>query len=147
MMDRGEDDGLVRLADFIRLMAVLAFLGITRRDHLAERRQEADRQSERLQDRNFAAGCADDLGDGRHALRERGHHPAIRAAGARLHRDLGRARSSRPAASLVILLIPIVGQLMMRMQTRYIIAIGFTHHGLRLCVFEEARRPTSTSTR
>ena len=79
MMDRGEDDDWFDSA-FIRLMAVLAFLGITRRDLLAAGRAQADRPSRRVQGPQFRHRLRDDRGDGRHSLRQRGDHPAIRAA-------------------------------------------------------------------
>ena len=64
-----------------------------RRDHLAERRQEADRSPYRLPRPQFRRRLRDDLGDGRHSLRQRGDHTAVRAAGDRLHRDMGGTHS------------------------------------------------------
>ena len=79
MMDRGEDDGLVR----IRLHLADGAAGVSRhprRDRLAADRQEADRQSGRLQGPQFRGRLHPDRRDGRDPVRQRGHHPAIRPA-------------------------------------------------------------------
>jgi len=127
MMDRGEDAGWFE-SSTIRLMAVLAFLGITGAIIWLSVAKKPIVHLTVFRDRNFVAGCA-----------------MISAMGGILYASaviipqfaqqvLGYTATwagliLSPGGVVVILLIPIVGQLMKRMQTRYIIAIGFTIMG------------------
>ena len=130
MMDRGEDAGWFEL-NFIRLMALLAFLGILGVIGWLTIAKKPIVHLSVFGDRNFAAGCAMISAMGRNPLRERRDHSAIRAASAILHRDLGRTDFS-PGGVAVICLIPFVGIMMKRVQTRYLIAFGFVIMGLAL---------------
>jgi MFS transporter, DHA2 family, multidrug resistance protein len=128
MMDRGEDAGWFE-SSTIRLMAVLAFLGIAGAIVWLLVARKPIVQLTVFRDRNFSAGCA-----------------MISAMAAVLYASAviipqfaqqilnytatwsGLILS--PGGVAVILLIPVVGQLMKLMQTRYIIAIGFMLMGV-----------------
>jgi MFS transporter, DHA2 family, multidrug resistance protein len=130
MMDRGEDEGWFE-SGFIWLMALIAFLGILGAIGwlLVARKPIVDLAV--FKDHNFAAGCI-----------------LISAMGAILYASAviipqfaqqtlaytatwaGLVLS--PGGVAVIVLIPIVGKLMTLVQTRYVIAVGFTIMGLAL---------------
>ncbi len=130
MMDRGEDDDWFG-SDFIRLMAVLAFVGIAGAiGWLMVAKQPIVRLAV-FKDRNFSAGCV-----------------MIAATGGILYASavlipqfaqqvLGYTATwaglvLSPGGIAVILMIPVVAQLTKVMQTRYVIAIGFTVMGFAL---------------
>ena len=130
MLDRGEDEDWFS-PRFIRLMALIAFLGILGAIGwlLVAKKPIVDLNV--FKDRNFAAGCV-----------------LIGAMGAILYasaviipqfaqQDLSYTATwaglvLSPGGVAVIVLIPIVGRLMTVMQTRYVIAMGFTVMGLAL---------------
>ncbi|MBX9709697.1 MAG: DHA2 family efflux MFS transporter permease subunit [Xanthobacteraceae bacterium] len=130
MMDRGEDDAWFE-SNFICLMALLAFLGILGAIGWLLIAKKPIVNLDVFKDRNFAAGCA-----------------MISAVGAVLYASAviipqfaqttlnytatwaGLILS--PGGIAVIILIPIVGKLMTVLQTRYIIALGFTIMGAGL---------------
>jgi len=127
MMDRGEDAGWFQ-SGFIWLMALLGFLGILGAIGwlLVARKPIVD--LEVFKDLNFSAGCI-----------------MIGATGAILYasavlipqfaqQDLNYTATwaglvLSPGGIAVIMLIPIVGKLMTVLQTRYVIAIGFSVMG------------------
>jgi DHA2 family multidrug resistance protein len=130
MMDRGEDDDWFG-SGFIRLMALLAFLGILGAIGwlLIARKPIVNLMV--FKDRNFSAGCL-----------------MMGAMGAILYASavaipqftqqvLGYTATwaglvLSPGGAAVIVLIPLVGMLMKVMQTRYVIALGFTIMGFGL---------------
>jgi DHA2 family multidrug resistance protein len=127
MMDRGEDDGWFD-SNRIRLMAALAFVGITGAIIWLSVAKKPIVKLSVFRDRNFSAGCA-----------------MISAMAAILYASaviipqfaqqvIGYTATwagliLSPGGVVVIMLIPVVGQMMKRMQTRYIIAIGFVLMG------------------
>jgi MFS transporter, DHA2 family, multidrug resistance protein len=130
MMDRGEDEGWFQ-SNFIWVMALIAFLGILGAIGwlLTARKPIVDLNV--FKDRNFAAGCI-----------LIGAMGAILYASAVIIPQFAQQNLSytatwaglvlSPGGVMVILLIPIVGRLMTVLQTRYIIAVGFTIMGLAL---------------
>jgi DHA2 family multidrug resistance protein len=130
MMDRGEDEGWFQ-SGFIWLMALIAFLGILGAIGWLLTAKKPIVDLNVFKDRNFAAGCV-----------------LIGAMGAILYasaviipqfaqQDLSYTATwaglvLSPGGVAVILLIPIVGKLMTVLQTRYVIAMGFTIMGLAL---------------
>jgi DHA2 family multidrug resistance protein len=130
MMDRGEDEGWFE-SGFIWLMALIALLGILGAIGwlLVAKKPIVDLNV--FKDRNFAAGCI-----------LIGAMGAILYASAVIIPQFAQQNLSytatwaglvlSPGGVAVIVLIPIVGRLMTVLQTRYIIAIGFTIMGLAL---------------
>lgn len=130
MMDRGEDDAWFE-SSFIRLMALMAFLGILGAIGWLLIAKKPIVNLVVFKDRNFAAGCI-----------------MIGAMGAILYasaviipqfsqQNLGYTATwaglvLSPGGIAVIILIPLVGRLMTVLQTRYVIAIGFTIMGAAL---------------
>jgi DHA2 family multidrug resistance protein len=130
MMDRGEDDAWFE-SNFICLMALLAFLGILGAIGwlLIARRPIVDLAV--FADRNFSAGCI-----------MIGATGAILYASAVIIPQFAQQTLNytatwaglvlSPGGIAVIVLIPIVGRLMTVLQTRYVIALGFTIMGFAL---------------
>jgi DHA2 family multidrug resistance protein len=130
MMDRGEDDGWFE-SGFIWLMALIAFLGILGAIGWLLTAKKPIVDLNVFKDHNFAAGCI-----------------LIGAMGAILYasaviipqfaqQDLAYTATwaglvLSPGGVMVIVLIPLVGRLMTVLQTRYIIAFGFTIMGFAL---------------
>ena len=130
MMDRGEDAGWFE-SGFIWLMALVAFLGILGAIGWLLVAKKPIVDLEVFKDRNFSTGCL-----------------MIGATGAILYASAviipqfaqqtlqytatwaGLVLS--PGGVAVIILIPIVGRLMTVLQTRYVIALGFTVMGIGL---------------
>lgn len=130
MMDRGEDEGWFG-SDFIRLMALMAFVGILGAiGWLLIAAHPVVRLSV-FKDRNFSAGCL-----------MMGATGGILYASAVLIPQFAQQSLSytatwaglvlSPGGVAVILLIPVVNRLMTVMQTRYVIALGFTIMGFAL---------------
>jgi DHA2 family multidrug resistance protein len=127
MMDRGEDDAWFG-SGFIVLMALLAFLGILGAIGWLLVAKRPIVNLDVFKDRNFAAGCL-----------------MIGATGAVLYasaviipqfaqQNLGYTATwaglvLSPGGVVIIILIPLVGRLMTVLQTRYIIALGFSVMG------------------
>ena len=127
MMDRGEDEGWFQ-SWFIWVMALLAFLGILGAIGWLLTAKKPIVNLNVFKDRNFAAGCI-----------------MIGAMGGILYASAviipqfaqqvlnytatwaGLVLS--PGGVAVIILIPMVGRLMTMLQTRYVIALGFTIMG------------------
>jgi DHA2 family multidrug resistance protein len=130
MMDRGEDAGWFQ-SGFIWLMAAIAFLGILGAIGwlLTARKPIVD--LEVFRDRNFATGCV-----------LIGAMGAILYASAVIIPQFAQQSLNytatwaglilSPGGVGVIIIIPIVGRLMTVVQTRFVIAIGFTIMGLAL---------------
>ena len=130
MIDRGEDDDWFG-SGFIRIMAVLAFIGIFGAISWLLVAKKPIIDLDVFKDRNFAMGCV-----------------LIAAMGMILYasavlipqfsqQQLGYTALLSglilsPGGLVVIVLIPIVGQLMKRVPTRYIVMIGFTIMGFAL---------------
>ncbi len=130
MIDRGEDDDWFG-SGFIRIMAVLAFIGIFGAISWLLVAKKPIIDLDVFKDRNFAMGCV-----------------LIAAMGMILYasavlipqfsqQQLGYTALLSglilsPGGIVVIILIPIVGQLMKRLPTRYIVMIGFTIMGFAL---------------
>ena len=127
MMDRGEDVGWFE-SGFIWLMALIAFLGILGAIGwlLVAKKPIVDLAV--FKDRNFSAGCI-----------LIGATGAILYASAVIIPQFAQQNLAytatwaglvlSPGGVAVILLIPIVGKLMTVLQTRYIIALGFSVMG------------------
>jgi DHA2 family multidrug resistance protein len=130
MMDRGEDDAWFD-SGFIRLMALIAFLGIAGAIGWLLIAKKPIVRLDVFKDRNFSAGCV-----------------MIGATGAILYASaviipqfaqqvLGYTATLAglvlsPGGVAVIILIPIVGRMMKVLQTRYVIALGFAIMGAAL---------------
>ncbi len=130
MIDRGEDDDWFG-SGFIRIMAVLAFIGIFGAISWLLVAKKPIIDLDVFKDRNFAMGCV-----------------LIAAMGMILYasavlipqfsqQQLGYTALLSglilsPGGIVVIILIPIVGQLMKRVPTRYVVMIGFTIMGFAL---------------
>ncbi len=130
MMDRGEDDGWFE-SGFIWLMALLAFLGILGAIGWLLTAKKPIVNLDVFKDRNFAAGCI-----------LIGAMGAILYASAVIIPQFAQQTLNytatwaglmlSPGGVAVIILIPIVGRLMTVVQTRFVIAIGFTIMGSAL---------------
>jgi DHA2 family multidrug resistance protein len=130
MMDRGEDAGWFE-SGFIWLMALLAFLGILGAIGWLLTARKPIVNLDVFKDRNFAAGCI-----------LIGAMGAILYASAVIIPQFAQQTLAytatwaglvlSPGGVVVIILIPLVGRLMTVIQTRYVIAIGFTIMGLAL---------------
>lgn len=130
MMDRGEDDAWFE-SNFICLMALLAFLGILGAIGWLLIAKKPIVNLDVFKDRNFAAGCA-----------MIGAVGAILYASAVIIPQFAQQTLNytatwaglilSPGGVAVIILIPIVGKLMTVMQTRHVIALGFTVMGAGL---------------
>ena len=123
MMDRGEDDNWLG-SPFIRILAILAFLGIFGAIAWLLTAKKPIVNLDVFKDKNFAMGCvligamgmilyASSVVIPQFAQQELGYTATIS----------GLILS--PGGIVVIVLIPIVGQIMKRVQTRYIVMFGF----------------------
>ncbi len=124
MLDRGEDDDWFS-SDFIRLFAVLTAIGLVGAVYwlLYARKPVVDLHC--LKDRNFAVSCLLMAGMAMILYGSSVVLPQL------AQQDLGYTATwsglvLSPGAVLVVLTIPLVLQLMPRVQTRWIIAFGFT---------------------
>jgi MFS transporter, DHA2 family, multidrug resistance protein len=130
MMDRGEDDGWFE-SGFIWLMTLIAFLGILGAIGWLLTAKRPIVNLEVFKDRNFATGCV-----------LMGAMGAILYASAVIIPQFAQQTLNytatwaglilSPGGVGVIIIIPIVGRLMTVVQTRFVIAIGFTIMGLAL---------------
>jgi DHA2 family multidrug resistance protein len=123
MMDRGEDDNWLG-SPFIRVLAILAFLGIFGAIAWLLVAKKPIVNLNVFKDKNFTMGCmliaamgmilyASSVVIPQFAQQELGYTATIS----------GLILS--PGGLVVIVLIPIVGQIMKRVQTRYIVMFGF----------------------
>lgn len=130
MLDRGEDDAWFE-SNFICLMALLAFLGVLGAIGWLLVAKKPIVNLDVFKDRNFAAGCA-----------MIGAVGAILYASAVIIPQFAQTTLNytatwaglilSPGGVAVIILIPIVGKIMTMLQTRYVIALGFTIMGAGL---------------
>lgn len=130
MLDRGEDAGWFD-SNFIKLMALLAFVGIFSAIGWLLIAPHPIVRLSVFKDRNFAAGCL-----------MIGATGALLYSSAVLIPQLAQQTLNytatwaglvlSPGGVAVILLIPVIGRLMNMIQTRYVIAIGFTIMGFAL---------------
>ncbi len=130
MIDRGEDDDWFG-SSFIVIMALLAFIGIFGAICWLLTAKKPIIDLEVFKDRNFAMGCV-----------LIGAMGMILYASAVLIPQFSQQQLGytallsglilSPGGVVVIILIPIVGQLMKVVQTRWIVMIGFTIMGLAL---------------
>ena len=130
MIDRGEDDDWFG-SSFIVIMAVLAFIGIFGAICWLLTAKKPIIDLEVFKDRNFAMGCV-----------LIGAMGMILYASAVLIPQFSQQQLGytallsglilSPGGIVVIILIPIVGQLMKVLQTRWIVMIGFTIMGFAL---------------
>lgn len=138
MMDRGEDEGWFD-SKFIQLMALFAFVGISGAIGWLLVASHPIVRLSVFKDRNFAAGCL-----------MIGVTGGLLYASAVLIPQLAQQTLSytatwaglvlSPGGIAVILLIPVTARLMKMIQTRYVIALGFTIMGCAL-VFSSGLAP------
>ena len=130
MMDRGEDADWFQ-SDFIRLMALLASLGISGAIGwlLIAKKPIVDLSV--FKDRNFSGGCVMIAATGGILYASAVLIPQF-AQTVLMYTATWAGLILSPGGIVVILLIPIVGRLMTKVQTRYIIAAGFTIMGCAL---------------
>jgi MFS transporter, DHA2 family, multidrug resistance protein len=130
VMDRGEDDDWFG-SKFIVTMAVLAFLGIAGAICWLLTAKKPIINLDVFKDRNFTTGCiliaamglilyASSVIIPQFAQQELGYNAYLS----------GLILS--PGGVVVIILIPFVGQMMKRIQTRYLVMIGFSLMGVAL---------------
>jgi len=130
MMDRGEDAGWFE-SDTIRLMAVLAFLGILGSIIWLSIAKKPIVHLTVFRDRNFAAGCVMISATGGILYASAVIIPQF-AQQVLSYTATWAGLILSPGGVAVICLIPIVGRLMKVMQTRYIIGFGFAFMGFAL---------------
>jgi MFS transporter, DHA2 family, multidrug resistance protein len=130
MMDRGEDEDWFQ-SNFICVMALLAFLGILGAIGwlLIAKKPIVDLSV--FKDRNFAGGCIMIGAMGSILYASAVLIPQF-AQSVLLYTATWAGLILSPGGIAVIILIPIVGRLMTKVQTRYIIATGFTIMGCAL---------------
>src|SRR6185312_3815490 len=130
MMDRGEDADWFN-SGFIRLMAILAFLGISGAIGwlLIARKPIVDLSV--FADRNFAGGCVMIGATGGILYASAVLIPQF-AQTVLMYNATWAGMILSPGGIAVILLIPFVGRLMTKVQIRFIIAAGFTIIGCAL---------------
>ena len=130
MMDRGEDDGWFE-SGFIWLMALLAFLGILGAIGWLLTAKKPIVNLDVFKDRNFAAGCILIGAMGAILYASAVIIPQF-AQQTLMYTATWAGLMLSPGGVAVIILIPLVGRLMTVIQTRYVIAIGFTIMGVAL---------------
>jgi DHA2 family multidrug resistance protein len=130
MMDRGEDDDWFS-SNFICLMALLAFLGILGAIGwlLIAKKPIVDLTV--FADRNFAGGCLMIAATGGILYASAVLIPQF-AQSVLMYTATWAGLILSPGGVAVIILIPFVGRLMTKIQTRYIIATGFMIMGCAL---------------
>jgi MFS transporter, DHA2 family, multidrug resistance protein len=127
MMDRGEDAGWFE-SDMIRLMAVLAFLGIFCAIIWLMIAKKPIVHLAVFRDRNFSAGCVMITAMGGILYASAVIIPQF-AQQVLNYTATWAGLILSPGGIVVILLIPVVGRLMTLLQTRYVIALGFVVMG------------------
>jgi len=130
MMDRGEDDDWLN-SGFIRAMALLTFLGIGGAIAWLLTAKKPIVNLEVFKDKNFAMGCIfiGSMGGILYATAVIIPQLAQRVLG---YTATLSGLILSPGGIAVVLLIPIVGQLLKRVQARYIIGFGFLAMGTAL---------------
>src|ERR1700761_344358 len=130
MMDRGEDAGWFE-SGFIWLMALVAFLGILWAIGWLLGAQKPIVDLDVFKDRNFSAGCLMIGATGAILYASAVIIPQF-AQQTLMYTATWAGLVLSPGGIAVIVLIPIVGRLMTVLQTRYVIALGFTVMGIGL---------------
>ena len=130
MMDRGEDAGWFQ-SNFIWLMALVAFLGILGAIGWLLVAKKPIVDLDVFKDRNFSAGCLMIGATGAILYASAVIIPQFAQQTLRYTATWAGLVLS-PGGVAVIVLIPIVGRLMTVLQTRYVIALGFTVMGIGL---------------
>ncbi len=130
MLDRGEDAGWFE-SNFIKFMAVLAFLGIFGSIIWLTIAKKPIVHLTVFRDRNFTAGCVMISAMGGILYASAVIIPQF-AQRVLSYTATWAGLILSPGGIAVICLIPIVGRLMKVMQTRYLIAFGFTVMGFAL---------------
>ncbi|HWW48577.1 MAG TPA: DHA2 family efflux MFS transporter permease subunit [Xanthobacteraceae bacterium] len=130
MMDRGEDADWFN-SNFIRLMALLAFLGILSAIGWLLIAKKPIVNLAVFKDRNFSAGCMMIGATGAILYASAVIIPQF-AQQTLMYTATWAGLVLSPGGVAVILLIPIVGRLLPVVQTRYIIATGFLIMGFAL---------------
>jgi len=130
MIDRGEDDGWFG-SPFIRIMAVLAFLGIFGAICWLLTARKPIIDLDVFKDKNFAMGCVL-IGAMGFALYASAVIIPQFAQNVLGYPALQSGLILSPGGIVVIILIPIVGQLMKVVQTRFIVMFGFALMGTAL---------------
>lgn len=130
MMDRGEINDWFG-SDFIRLMALLAFLGIFGAITWLLVAKKPIINLDVFKDRNFAVGCIFIAATGMVLYSSSVIIPQFAQT------QLGYNATNSglilsPGGIVVIILIPFVGQIMKRVQTRYVVMFGFLLMGFAL---------------
>src|SRR6202453_783671 len=138
MMDRGEDAGWFE-SGFIWLMALLAFLGILGAIGWLLVAKKPIVNLEVFKDRNFAAGCIMIGATGAILYASAVIIPQF-AQQTLMYTATWAGLVLSPGGIAVIVLIPLVGRLMTVLQTRYVIALGFTIMGIGL-IFSSGLAP------
>jgi DHA2 family multidrug resistance protein len=127
MMDRGEDDGWFE-SGFIWVMALLAFLGILGAIGWLLTAKKPIIDLNVFKDRNFAIGCMLIAAMGGILYASAVIIPQF-AQQSLMYTATWAGLVLSPGGVAVIILIPIVGKLMTFIQTRYVIALGFSIMG------------------
>jgi DHA2 family multidrug resistance protein len=130
MMDRGEDAGWFE-SNFICLMALMAFLGILGAIGWLLIASKPIVDLEVFKDRNFSAGCIMIGATGAILYASAVIIPQF-AQQTLMYTATWAGLVLSPGGIAVIILIPFVGALMRVLQTRYVIALGFTVMGAGL---------------
>jgi MFS transporter, DHA2 family, multidrug resistance protein len=130
MMDRGEDAGWFE-SGFIWLMALVAFLGILGAIGWLLVAPKPIVNLDVFKDRNFSAGCLMIGATGAILYASAVIIPQF-AQQTLMYTATWAGLVLSPGGVAVIVLIPIVGRLMTVLQTRYVIALGFTVMGIGL---------------
>src|SRR5580692_5071070 len=130
MMDRGEDAGWFE-SNFICLMALLAFVGILGAIGWLLTAKKPIVNLAVFADRNFSAGCLMIGAMGGILYASAVIIPQF-AQQTLMYTATWAGLVLSPGGVAVIILIPIVGRLMTVLQTRYVIALGFTIMGCAL---------------
>jgi DHA2 family multidrug resistance protein len=130
MMDRGEDEDWFG-SNFIRLMALIAFLGILGAIGWLLIAKKPIVNLMVFKDRNFSAGCLMMAATGGILYASAVAIPQF-AQQVLSYTATWAGLVLSPGGIAVIVLIPLVGRLMQVMQTRYVIALGFLIIGVGL---------------
>jgi MFS transporter, DHA2 family, multidrug resistance protein len=139
MMDRGEDADWFR-SNFICVMALLAFLGITGAIGWLLIAKHPIVDLSVFKDRNFSSGCVMIGAVGGILYASAVLIPQY-AQTVLMYTATWAGMILSPGGVAVLIMIPIVGRLMTKMQTRYLIAAGFTIMGFALLYSNVALMP------
>ncbi len=142
VFDRGEDDGWLG-SPFIRIMATIGFLGVFGAICWLLTAKKPIIDLDVFKDKNFAMGCVL-IGAMGFALYASAVVIPQFAQNVLGYTALKSGLILSPGGIVVIILIPIVGQLMKVVQTRFIVMFGFASWA-QPCSIPAGSPPTSTS--